>query len=481
MPESANYQLISAKGRKLNQPALIDDLDTSTIKLNQLLESYYDVYFIVKSKYKNHNQVLYFDDLPLAVQVSDQTIQEYLMGLGDNTLESLGDELPLHVRGEVYSWDVHSWNFIYESYSEGMHPKANIPEEDKEDLLLYHNVDKDHTEELTHSLVSVNGLFHYHEPFMGGWMIKHGNITRNKHPNSTHLNILDFTQVGSLELIRITDKMIRPSVEGASLKDAVYIDTTKYLKGKTVGIVIGGYFHLLDHTYKKVSERMIKINFNNIKWESLYYKIKELTDLGFSITDYGDDRTLGFELYHDTVITQLLTSPLSFLVVIDNPAIIVQEEPIGHQGIPGRYETGLPPIYPLRIAEGRYPAYKAIKEHDRWSIAVEDNITPLQVRYQKKEDKFNMIHNRIYPLHGQEYARAHFVRIISDMDLKVREIDHLLDDSVKDLGSLKPYMTQMDLGQMEFVRDNVREYYLPKLIVDVDLKSEYYQLPVSRY
>lgn len=481
MSGSTNYQLISANGRKLNQPALMNSLDTKRIKLNQLLESYYDVYFIIKPKHARSNKVLYFGDLPLDVQVSDQTIEEYLTNLGDKSLDNLGDEIPVHVRGEVYSWDVHSWNFIYESYSEGMHPKARIPEEDKADLLLYHNVDKDHTEELTHSLVSVNGLFHYHEPFMGGWMIKHGNITRNKHPNNTHLNILDFTQIGSLELIRITDKMIRPSVEGASLKDAIYIDTTKYLKGKTVGIVIGGYFHLLDHTYKKVSERMIKINFNNIKWESLYYKIKELTDLGFSITDYGDDRTLGFELYHDTVIKQLLMSPLSFLVVIDNPAIIIQEEPIGHQGIPGRYETGLPPIYPLRIAEGRYPAYKAIKEYDRWSIAVEDNITPLQVRYQKKEDKFNIIHNRIYPLHGQEYARAHFVRIISDMDLKVREIDHIFDDTVKDLGSLRPFMTQMDMGEVEYITDDQRIFHRPKLIVDTDLNSEYYRLPNSRY
>lgn len=476
------YTLVKTMGRRIDTSALIEQIDAGDIPLNQLAQIYYDIYFIVNVKNYKNPKVLYFNELPLETQTKSVSINDFFRKIKNVHIPYLRDELPQHVRGEVYAWDVHSWDFRYQSYQLGSHPNARIEEEDKTDLLLWRESDTDHYHETVHSLVSINGLFHYYEFMQKGWAIPDGNKTRLKNPNKTHIGILDFTQIGEIQLRRITDDMILPGKDNAPLHEMAYIDTKENLKNKTVGICIGGYFHLLDHTYKRVSNRMLKINFSNIKLESLYYKMKELIDVSsLPITDFGDDRVLGFELYHDSTIRELLKLPQSFIVIINNPTVVVYEEPVGHMGLPNRYESAIPPIYPLRIGEGRYPTYKAIKEFDRWVLAVEDNIVPLQVRYQKKNDKFSMIHNRIYPINGEEYARAHFMRIMSDRDLKIRDLDNVFEDTVKTLGPLKPYLTKLDNSNLDYHRDNSTQYYMPKKIIDIDFENEYYKVPTSRY
>lgn len=479
---NVTYTLIKTMGRRINESSIMDEIDAGDIPLVELAQVYYDIYFIINVKHYPHPRVLYFKDLPLDIQVSFKSINQYFIENGNRTIKGVQDDIPLHVRGEVYSWDAHSWGFDYVSYQFGSHPNARILEEDKEDLLLTREGLEDVRHATQHSLVAVNGLFHYHEYITQGWAIPGANKTRLKQIDKTHVNILDFTQVGEVKLKRITDAMILPGKDNSPLHEATYIDIKESTAGKTVGIVIGGYFHLLDHTYKRISERLIKVNFNNIRLESLYYKLKELTDVStLPITDFGDDRVLGFELYHDSTIKALLKLPQSFIVIINNPNISVYEEPIGHLGVPGRYETAIPPIYPLRVGEGRYPSYKAIKELDRWVLAVEDNIIPLQVRYQKRNDKFSIIHNRIYPINGEEYARAHLVKIISDRDLKMRDLDNLFLNTDKELETLRTQLLKQTATSINYRKDSRLQFYLPKKIIDVDFEDEYFKVPTSRY
>lgn len=469
------YTLVKTMGRRFNEPAIIDEIDAGDIPLLTLSQLYYDIYFIITVKHIEGYKVLYYKDLPLMTQISTQSINQYFTALGNKTLKPLSDEIPLHVRGEVYAWDVHSWNFHYNSIQLGAHPNAILAEEDKTDLHLYKDDLDDHTFACQHSLVSINGLFHYFDYGKSGWILLDGNKSRLKHPNKTHLNILDFTQVGSVKLKRINDTMVRPSKPGVPLSESIYIDAKESLAGKTVGIVIMGYFHLLDHTYKRVSDRLVKVNTNDIRLESLYYKAKELIDLSsLSLTDFGDDRMIGFEFYHDSIIREILTLPQSFLVIIDNPCIAVIEEKIGDIGIPKRYESGIPPLYPLRIGEGRYPAYKALKDYEKWCICVEDNIVPCQVRYQKPLETMYMIHDRIYPISGEMYASAYFVRIISDRNLKSRILDPYLEEATTDLGSLQPYMIVGSYVENTYKSDTIREYYMPDKIINVDVSDPYY-------
>lgn len=471
------YTLQKVMGRKINASAIMDQLDAGDISLLELSQHYYDVYFIINVRIYNSPRVLYFKDLPIGIQISSMSINQYLKKVGNRNLR-LSEELPQHVRGEVYSWDVHSWQFDYKAMKLGVHHKANIPEEDKEDLKL-RKEGLDHSFAGKHSMVAINGFFHYHDWGDSGWIVHGGNKTKNKYKDSTHINILDFTQVGEITLHRITDDMILKNDGGKPLNDGFYIDAKHTLANKTIGICIGGYFHLLDNTYKKVSDRMIKVLFQNIQWETLYYQMKQYLNVSsLPLTDFGNDRVVGFELYHDETIKALLKLPQSFLVFIHNPHVTVIEEQIGHTGIPGRYETADKPIHPVRVGEGRYPAYKAIKNIDKWSIAIDKNIVPLQVRYQKQKDEFSIIHNRQHPINGSVYATAHFVRIISDRDMKTKDLDGWFDTFNHDLGSLKPFMSSMNVENIDYQLDGREQFYKPEKLINEDFESEYYY-PIS--
>lgn len=424
------YQLIKTMGRHRDRPAILDQIDATNVTLFELSQHYTDIYFILKVKIYPEPRVLYFNKLDIDIQLNDHlSIVQYLNKYPDKTYP-LDEKVPEFKRGEVYHWDVHSWNFHYEPVKLGFHPKARIPNEDKQDLYLYKK-GLDHIHAGKHSLITINGFVHYHEYNKDGWYIHQGNNTRLKNQNKTHIGVLDFTQVGEVKLIPITSKMIRPATESSSLADNVYIDIGESVSGKTVGIVIGGYFHLHDHVYKQVSERLLKVDFNNIQWETLYYQLRHRIDLSsLPITKFTNDRVVGFELYHESTIKAFFTLSQSFIVVIDSPSISIIEEPVGSLGYPKKYESAIPPIYPLRIAEGRYPAYKATKNIDKWCISIEDNIIQYPVRYHKPQDTFHMIHNQPVAVNGETYATAHYVRFISDTPV-VKYLDEEGNEQIK--------------------------------------------------
>ena len=481
-PNHVTYQLIKCMGRPYQQHAVIDSIDISALSLLQLSQDYYDIYFILKVNLYEGNKVLFFKDLPVEVQISPLTFEQYLRSLETRSLLlTLSNDLPKHVRGEVYAWDVISFGFDYKAVKEGYHPESPLPDEDKTDLLLT-KPGVNYSEAASHSLIAINGLFHYHDYTDGGWLIHGGNITRRKRPNNTHLNLLDFTTVGKLKLYRIKKEMISPLKNGIPLHQGFYLDLEESAQDKTIGISIGGYLHLLDRTYKRVGTNRIRVNFANVQWETLYYKLKQLIQLkDFSITDFGNDRVLGFELYHDSTIEALLALPQTFIFTINNPHVNVYEEPIGHIGIPGRYESAIPPVYPLRIGEGRYPAYKAIKDKDKWVLAVDDNIVPIQVRYNKPHDKFHIIHDRKLPINNEVYATATYMRILSDKDITVRLLDDLLADTPHVWGDMVSFIREMELDDLGYIKDEPIDYYEPKPIVHVNLEDDYFkpQLPFN--
>lgn len=408
------YRVNACYGRDLMSRD-IKKLEVDRVPMIEILQKYEDVFFELESKYDKGNlAVLKLNDVPIEYVTAYYNIRQFLEANQNNVLPLEKKTLTSRL-GEVYAYDVDSYNFEYDFFLKDTHPRSRLHPEDKKDLLLTHK-DKDYIKFGKHCLVSINGLFHLHDYSTDGICIVDGGTTIRKNLDKKHLNILDFTQVGSLKLVPIKPENIFKPSSISEIWDNVYVHLDEPINNRTLALVIGGYLHLNDHTYTTISDRIVKIDFNTISWETLFYKMKEIIDVTpLGLTDFGDDRVLGFELYHDTTIRKLLQLSQTFFVLIDNPNVKVDEIPVGHMGVPKRYETGLKPIYPLRIAEGRYPAYKWFREKDKWVLAVEDNIVPLQVRYQKPQTREHVIHNRVYPIHGEKYAAAHFVRIYSDI------------------------------------------------------------------
>lgn len=475
-----SYILIKTIGRKKSDLAHVEEIDEEiALKTNflTLLNEYHELYWIVTNTVMDNFKVqsLNIEDLPIAIQISTtKTFADYLKE-NENLTIPTRPYIPHYYNGEGYAWDVASWEFEYKAINKEMHIDATIPDDDKHDLLLSCKY-TDYATSLSHSLISINGFLHRHEPSPYGWIIHDGNKTWRRCRDKMQMSVIDFTQLGSIRFESITEDMIRPAIPASPLKDNIYINLKEELVGKTIMLSLGGYLHYQSNVFSMVSNQVMKIDFNHIRWESLYYKMKEYLDLSsFDMTDYGDDRVIGFELYSDHVIKALLTLPQTFLIIIDNPYIGVEYLPIGHTGIPGRYEMAYKPIYPLRIAEGRYQPYKAIKEIDKWSIAVDDNISPHQVRYQQAPDDFHMIHNRIWPTDGEQYSHADIVRFYSDRLIDFRDIEGYQPDGL-------PHYNNIDKLTPEEIKENLffysqkhnQHYMTPKKIIDEDFYSEYY-------
>lgn len=453
------YEIVQGYGRKRTKLADVVQFTDVEYRLtfNELSTLYTDVWYLIRNaKFPDTPLIrLPLELIPVEyISRGDIDITEYLVEMESKTIPSLNGKVDYRY-GEMYAWDAIYHGFDYISISPDAHPRATIPEEDKPDLLLT-KPDYDYRYFGQYCLISVNGLIHPHIADKNGWTVLGGNITKTKRLNKTHVNILDFTQIGKVDIVPITDKMIRPATVASKYSDNVYINVKQNYEGdlsrKTIGIVLGGYLHLLDHVIKRVSTDVVKIDFNSVMWETLYYKMKDITDVShFGLTDFGNDRVLGFELYHDTTIKKLFTMDKSFIVVIDTPYIGIEEIPVGNLGIPNKYQTAIKPIYPLRIAEGRYPAYHKQKEHDVWAISIEDNIVPLPVRYQKPADYFHMIHNRIYPLNGEVYATATFMRYYA-------------------YTSIDSAMSEKDRPQLPLTN-----------LVNEDINSEYYTIITDQY
>lgn len=423
------YRILKGYGRLKSDIHLIDELDETKnqLPLKILEERYANVYWVIDipaMDFKPH--LIRLSKIPIEYIVEGtKTLEDYLNDqyVDEKLIKKIPweEEIPEYRKGEVYFWDGHSREFDYKSINLTVHEDIPIPEEDKPDLLvtregLDYRLGK-------YCLLNLNGFFHYFDTTEKGWLIREGNKTRTKNIDDCHLGVMDFSQIGEVMMVPFNDEMIRPANTASKLSDNIYIDISRGtkvdLRGKTIGYVLGGYLHLLDHTYRRIADNIIKIDFNHINWETLYYQMKQHLDVSpIGLTDYGNDRVLGFEMYHDSTIRNLLKLKQSFLVIIDNPYIGIEEYLVGHTGLPHRYESAIPPVYPLRIGEGRYLPYKAIKNYNRWSIATQNNILPLQVRYQREQDTFHMLHDRIYPLEGEVYASAHYQRITSEILVK---------------------------------------------------------------
>ena len=64
------------------------------------------------------------------------------------------------------------------------------------------------------------------------------------------------------------------------------------------------------------------------------------------------------------------------------------------------------------------------------------------------------------------YARAAYVRIYSDRNLKTKSLDDLMDTNLKGSLSLKPFITA---DNIPYRKSTTSEYYLPAKILDVEI------------
>lgn len=206
----------------------------------------------------------------------------------------------------------------------GYDPSHVVPVEDYADVIVAHpRVSPKDLHE--HTLCSVNGYFvpsTYHD--YGMRLFEAGNVIRRS--GELALGMLNFERIGKVTKVPVTENMVHRVDETLSYQDSVVINVGQSLKNKTVGIVIGGHLHLLDGLVKIIGNQSIMISLRRMRYVERVLASRDYLDVSNMGLDVLDVGALVSNLTSDAGVLKYLTGPHTFVVLIDNPTVYVEEK-----------------------------------------------------------------------------------------------------------------------------------------------------------
>lgn len=292
-------------------------IDLSTLTTKQLFSQYRKIEVSVDDVFGKPKTLLlsiYENEL----RNREITIAEWLVETGNRTLVTL-DGYPTLSFKQI--------NYVPMAYRDvsiklakpNAHPDHDFPLEDQTDVVVaYDGVEPKRLHE--YGLWSFNGFYlptTYHA--YGARLKGAGVLARNS--GSLSAGFLNFEGVGKVRKVPITESMVFKVNDELTYFDSLIIKADEPLFNKSVGIVIGGYLHLLDGSYKVISEDAIMLSLRNLRYVDRVIDSKDILDLSFMDLDDLDHNAVVSNVRDDTNILKYLTCQYSFLVIIDNPEI----------------------------------------------------------------------------------------------------------------------------------------------------------------
>lgn len=354
------------------------ETDLSQAIVASIFRDYEGAYIVLTHSVIPHPVALDMRDVQFAFGANhvEMTVTDWLASLGKKSLPTQ-DTLPeVNTRYARYR-DAWSANYTIQPVSKTAHWEVDLPKEDRPDLrLTREGVDYAHM--YRQCMVSVNGLFHLtnlgHDALYVDDGAKSGFLA-----NQNAVGLYQLGTVGDLEFVKITEDMVFTNNDKQKLADYAYLHLDRDTTDKTVAVVIGGYFHILDYTLSRTGERVWRLDFNNLPYIERFYQSRKLIDLSsmeelMERSPNNPDQFLLSELYSDDVIRKYLTLSQSFFVIIDTPDLFVERMELERTQLPGRYVWHNYPIHPLVTSLGLMPEYWSVEEDDHYVIAVNDNL-----------------------------------------------------------------------------------------------------------
>lgn len=198
----------------------------------------------------------------------------------------------------------------------GWHPSHYTPRDDAADVVVeMEGIDSRHLYD--HVLWSVNGFIvksSFHD--YGCRVLEAGDIVRRS--GKMNISGLNFETVGKVTTQDLTDQHIFKVDESKRYFDGVHIKLDKPLGNRTVGIVIGGYLHLLDDLVRPISQTTLRLTPGDLNIIERVLLSKDSLDLEFMKLNDLDKGQQVSAIMDDVNWFNYLTSKYTFLVFIDN-------------------------------------------------------------------------------------------------------------------------------------------------------------------
>lgn len=317
------------------------------------------------------------DDVRLDIDNQSQTIAEWLLENGENTLPTTEGVVELETQTINYA-DAEQADYTIKMVHESAHPDSYYPRSEMHDLLLTKD-DVDYMWMAERCMVAVNGFFHFIEGSVHGLRVLSGGRSVI-HSNKNQVSILSFANAGELIYENIDTSMISKVSDDVSMSHQLLIETTydMYSSGRIPILVIGGYLHMLDDTYHKVGTRHLMLKTNKLSLIDRYFESRAFFDIPLpSLAPTGIDNTVHREDFHsDDVVKEYVGQENSFIVWVEADAIIKDEYHLERTGLPGTYQSPIEPVHLGLFDSGREMGYWRKDDSGVWVLTTDNALKP---------------------------------------------------------------------------------------------------------
>lgn len=369
------YTLVTAYCKNRDGNREWNTVDIGGIQLNNLFLKYSRIIAILSNPFITGNVAVDLETLTPSSEGLFLTFNQFLVANGNNTLVKM-DHIPTFSTKYAGFADAFHAGYKVDPIGKTQSYTMNMLTADKTYLRLTKpGVDYS----LFHSscLVNVNGFFHMIDSDINGAYVVDGMKTARK-ANQNMISVYSFKDLGHLQYIPITAQMLYKQIPEQAYKNSVYINTGVDLTNKTVLLVIGGYLHILDEAaFRQVSNTSIRVDVGNLPILDRYFESKDyidLSSLNLSSTPRNPNQIAISDLFSDTALAAYFTLSQSFIVLLDNPDVFIEQDYVKPNVAKDMYIAYTSPEYPLVTTNGKVSNYHYRKEGTIFSISTRDSM-----------------------------------------------------------------------------------------------------------
>lgn len=370
---SKGTAVVRERASKKWERALINNIACDT-----LFAKYCNIEFVVVDAYGDLYHVDAYD-YETELRFSELTLDQWVANLGDRSLKVTPGDAVLETATANYFplWHRKTSAVLAKR---GWHPSHYTTADDADDVVVtMEGVEHKHLND--HILWSVNGFFMpttYHA--YGCRIYNAGDIIRKSGRMS--IGGLNFENVGNVTFQDITPEHVSKVESTRRYFDGVHIKVDEPIGKKTVGIIIGGYLHLLDGLIRPISEHAIRFTPGDLNIVERVLLSKDYLDLEFMGLDGIEKGALVSTVMDDDNWLKYLTCQYSRLVFIDTPDLWRTHSYVDTVTRPGSYLTEEDDnLSQLVDNRGRTINYWPKFECGKVALCSEDFLEPTHARY----------------------------------------------------------------------------------------------------
>lgn len=362
------YEFNRSVARLVGDGHVWDTPDIGAMSCNEIFNKYREVYVVLQNKFIEGALTLDLRKIRVSIETSTLTFDQWLVQNGNKSLPTT-EGIPTVNYTSMRYGDAYDAKYNLLGTDSRYSPEMTVTPEHQVDILLT-GERVDYTKMVRNCLFTVNGLVHRASASVNGIYLLRGAESCNK-LNQINVGILNFQDVGEFDCLEFKSNYFKKPVKLLPYSDSVYIRFPRKLTGKTLFLVLGGFLITPNqNAYKVINDDTLLVNMKRLPYHRFFYETLKRANLdAMGLDTTGDDRRSVPELDSDGAIKQYFMLPHSFLVLLNNQDVTIQEDQLMSTGIPGRWEYHSYPAGVMRVSDGTHPEYRVLDQEGVFVLA----------------------------------------------------------------------------------------------------------------